>query len=159
MTPKTSLKHVKDRALEESQNKKLIQSEKRQKELGEVFTPTPLVLQILNKLPKNVWQEDKTFLDPSCGNGQFLAVVLMMKLHLGHKNPIDTIYGVDIMQDNVEATRARLLKIAGNTKRNRKVVERNIVCHDGLTYDYEFGRKQEEESAKKDEEFLKSLEK
>lgn len=44
-----------------------------------------------------------------------------------------------IMQDNVDECRARLLKIAGNTKKNRATVEKNIVCSDGLTYDYSFG--------------------
>jgi len=31
-----------------------------------------------------------------------------------------------------------IMKIAGDTKENRKILKKNIVCADGLTYDYEF---------------------
>lgn len=142
--PATSMKVIRELANKESANHDLVRSAERQAELGEVFTPTNLVLDMLKKLPKGkvngVWVEGKTFLDPACGNGQFLAVILIMKKQLGHKNPLDTVFGVDIMQDNVDECRARLLKIAGNNKRNRRIVEQNIVCADGLTYDYSFGR-------------------
>jgi hypothetical protein len=68
---------------------------------------------------------------------------LIRKIELKHKNPLETVYGVDIMQDNVDECRQRLLAIAGNTERNRAIVERNIVCADGLTYDYSFGETEE----------------
>lgn len=67
-----------------------------------------------------------------------MAVVLIIKKQMGHKNPLESIYGVDIMEDNVEECRARLLKIAGNTKKNRAIVKKHLVCADGLTYNYEF---------------------
>jgi len=140
----TSIKTIRKLAYEESQNKKLVKSAERQAELGEVFTPTSLVIEMLKKLPKGkdgVWQEGKTFLDPACGNGQFLAVVLIIKMQMGHKNPLETIFGVDIMEDNVKECRERLLKIAGDTKKNRKILKKNIICADGLTYDYSFGEK------------------
>ncbi len=124
---------------EEGAHSVLMRSIYRKTKHGEVFTPTPLVLEMLQKLPKSVWREDKTFLDPACGNGQFLAAVLIIKRELGHPNPLEKIYGVDIMSDNIDDCRARLLDIAGNTKRNREIVEKNIVCRDGLTYDYSFG--------------------
>lgn len=129
-------------ALKESQTKQLVRSKERQAGLGEVFTPTPLVLEMLKKLPqgqvRGVWKDGKTFLDPACGNGQFLAPILIIKKELYHKQPVSTIYGVDIMPDNVKETRERLLKIAGNRPTNRFHLERNIVCADGLKYDYEF---------------------
>lgn len=141
-------------ALEESKQYQLTRSAQRQKDLGEVFTPTPLVIDILRKLPKGPsgWRDEtKTFLDPACGNGQFLAPILIIKLELGHdpEQALSTIYGVDIMPDNVAETRKRLWKIATKNstdinfkRRCQTIVKRNIVCHDGLTYDYEFnGRK------------------
>ena len=137
MKPKININYCR----EESKNFSLIKSAKRQKELGEVFTPTKLVLQILQKLPKEMWKEGKTFIDPSCGNGQFLAAVLIIKRELGHKNPLETIFGVDIMKDNVEICRNRLLNIVGDTEKNREIVIKNIVCHDGLSYDYAFKAK------------------
>jgi hypothetical protein len=48
---------------------------------------------------------------------------------------LSTIYGVDLMQDNVNECRKRLL--CGRTDLAH-IVERNIVCHDALTYDYSF---------------------
>ena len=110
----------------------------RVKATGEVFTPTPLVEEILDKMdPESFKDPTKTFLDPSCGDGQFLASVLYRKLHNGidFETALSTIYGVDLMDDNVELCRERLLC---GREDLRHIVERNIVCHDALTYDYSF---------------------
>jgi type I restriction-modification system DNA methylase subunit len=120
---------------------KLTKSAKRVKDLGEVFTPKWLVIDMLRKLPHDVWEDDaKTFCDPACGNGNFLAIVLQLKLRLGHDptQALRTIYGVDIMPDNISECKQRLLKIAGDNQTHRKIVETNIVCHDALTYDFSF---------------------
>jgi hypothetical protein len=106
---------------------------------GEVFTPTPLVNNILNDLPKELFTDTtKTFIDPACGDGQFLSEVLIRKLEQGHDftQALSTIYGVDLMPDNVKLTQDRLL--CGHEEL-RHVVEKNIVCADGLDYDYLFG--------------------
>jgi len=111
----------------------------RVKATGEVFTPTPLVLEILGQFPEEVFQDPtKTFLDNSCGDGQFLGEVLIRKLQNGHdfETALGTIYGVDLMPDNVVLCRDRLLC---GREDLRPIVERNIVCHDALTYDYSFG--------------------
>lgn len=105
---------------------------------SEVFTPTPLVNEMLDRLPQEIWDDPtKTFLDPACGDGQFLSEVLIRKLAAGHdfEQALSTIYGVDIMEDNVGLCRTRLL--CGREKL-KHIVTRNIVCHDGLAYDYSF---------------------
>jgi len=110
----------------------------RVKATGEVFTPTPLVQEILKKIPVDQFKDPtKTFLDPSCGDGQFLGEVLIRKMENGStfEQALSTIYGVDLMQDNVDECRKRLL--CGQTHLQH-IVERNIVCHDALTYDYSF---------------------
>lgn len=110
----------------------------RVKATGEVFTPTPLVQEILNQLPVEQFTDTaKTFLDPSCGDGQFLSEVLIRKIENGStfEQALSTIYGVDLMQDNVDECRKRLL--CGQIHLQH-IVERNIVCHDALTYDYSF---------------------
>lgn len=115
----------------------------RVKATGEVFTPTPLVQEILNQLPIEQFQDPtKTFLDPSCGDGQFLSEVLIKKMENGStfEQALSTIYGVDIMEDNVQLCRDRLLC---GQEHLRHIVEKNIVCHDALTYDYSFGEKDE----------------
>lgn len=111
----------------------------RVKATGEVFTPTPLVQEILDKLDPILFTDPtKTFIDPSCGDGQFLGEVLIRKIENGStfEQALGTIYGVDLMQDNVDLCRDRLLC---GREDLRHVVEKNIVCHDGLTYDYSFG--------------------
>jgi hypothetical protein len=110
----------------------------RVKATGEVFTPTPLVEEILDKMDQTLFSDPtKTFLDPSCGDGQFLASVLYRKLENGidFETALGTIYGVDLMQDNVELCRERLLC---GRKDLQHIVERNIVCADGLRYHYRF---------------------
>lgn len=108
------------------------------KQTGEVFTPTKLVLEMIEQLPDDQWEDGKTFLDPTCGNGQFLSAVTIIKRELGHKNPLASVYGVDLMPDNVAETKARLLAIAGDTEANRAIVENNIVEADGLKYHWRF---------------------
>jgi type I restriction-modification system DNA methylase subunit len=113
----------------------------RVKATGEVFTPTPLVektLDCLETQDKSTFSNSsKTFLDPACGDGQFLSSVLYRKLQNGidFETALSTIYGVDLMISNVELCRERLLC---GREDLRHIVERNIVCHDALTYDYSF---------------------
>jgi len=110
----------------------------RTKETGEVFTPTPLVQEMLDKLPEEVFTNPtKTFLDPSCGDGQFLAEVLIRKLenNIPYDQALSTIYGVDLMADNIKLCRDRILC---NQEQYRHIVENNIVCADALTYHYRF---------------------
>ena len=117
----------------------------RVKATGEVFTPTTLVQEILNRLPPELFQDPtKTFLDNSCGDGQFLGEVLIRKMEAGStfEQALSTIYGVDLMQDNVDLCRQRLLC---GREDLRHIVEKNIVCHDALTYDYSFGEPKQPE--------------
>ena len=110
----------------------------RVKATGEVFTPTELVHEMLEQIPIEQFQDaTKTFLDNSCGDGQFLGEVLIRKMENGStfEQALQTIYGVDLMQDNVNLCRERLL--CGQTHLQH-IVEKNIVCHDALTYDYSF---------------------
>ena len=112
----------------------------RVKATGEVFTPTQLVMEILDHLPQEEFTDpESTFLDPACGDGQLLGEVLIRKLENGHdfETALNTIFGVDLMPDNVALCRERLLC---GREDLRHIVEQNIVCHDALTYDYSFGR-------------------
>lgn len=137
---------IKNQCILESKDYFLVKHPDRVKQLGEVFTPTELVLEILEQLPTTVWEDGKTYLDPTCGNGQFLSAVLIIKIALGHKETLSTIYGVDFMQDNVNECQQRLLDIAGDTPANRKIVKHNIRQGDGLLPGaYDFKTQEEEE--------------
>jgi hypothetical protein len=110
----------------------------RVKATGEVFTPTPLVQEMLAQLPNDVFTDpSKTFLDPSCGDGQFLGEVLIRKMENGStfEQALSTIYGVDLMIDNVDLCRERLLC---GREDLRHIVEQNIYQADGLKFSYDF---------------------
>ena len=110
----------------------------RVKATGEVFTPTWLVEKIIDEMDQSLFTDPtKTFLDPSCGDGQFLSSVLYRKLENGtdFETALSTIYGVDLMQDNVDLCRERLLC---GREDLQYIVEKNIVCADGLRYHYRF---------------------
>jgi len=132
------LKQIVDHVRNRSYMSGVDREKSRVKATGEVFTPTPLVQEVLDQLPQELFTDpNKTFLDPSCGDGQFLGEVLIRKMENGStfEQALSTIYGVDLMQDNVELCRERLLC---GREDLRHIVEKNIVCHDGLTYDYSF---------------------
>jgi len=131
----TYIKHLRDREYMSGVDRE----KNRVKATGEVFTPTPLVQEILDQLDPALFTDPtKTFIDPSCGDGQFLSEVLIRKLENGHslEQALSTIYGVDLMPDNIKLTQDRLL--CGHEE-FRSIVEKNIVNHDALTYDYSFG--------------------
>jgi len=110
----------------------------RVKSTGEVFTPTPLVQEVLDQLDTDLYTDsEKTFLDPSCGDGQFLSEILIRKVESGidFEEALKTIYGVDLMPDNVKLCQDRLLC---GREDLRHIVEQNIVCADGVKYHYRF---------------------
>ena len=128
------IKHIRDREYMSGVER----DRTRVKATGEVFTPTPLVQQILDKMDQTAFQDPtKTFLDNSCGDGQFLGEVLIRKIEndIDFETALSTIYGVDLMEDNVALCRERLLC---GREDLRHIVEKNIVCHNALTYDYSF---------------------
>jgi hypothetical protein len=115
------------------------------KQTAEVFTPTSLAQKMLDKLeeetPELFSDPTKTFLDNSCGDGQFLSEVVIRKMERSGcslEQALSTIYGVEFMEDNVNECRKRL---AGPepTESIWEILNKNIVCHDALTYDYSFG--------------------
>lgn len=114
------------------------------KQTAEVFTPTPLVQEMLDKLeesdPTLFLDPNKTFLDNSCGDGQFLSEVVIRKMEKSGcslEHALRTTYGVELMEDNVIECRKRLAG-PNPTPEILEIVNRNIVCHDALTFNYEF---------------------
>lgn len=110
----------------------------RVKATGEVFTPTPLVEEILDRMDPELFKDPtKTFLDPAGGDGQFLASVLYRKLQNGidFETALSTLYCVDLMQDNVDLCRERLLC---GREDLRYIVEKNIICADATRFNYKF---------------------
>ena len=114
------------------------------KQTAEVFTPTLLVQEMLNKLEKEnptlFSDPTKTFLDNSCGDGQFLSEVVIRKMERSGctlEQALSTTFGVDIMEDYVNECIKRLAG-PNPTPEILEIVNKNIICHDALTYDYTF---------------------
>ena len=92
---------------------------------GEVFTAEREVNAMLDLVKQETERIDSRFLEPACGTGNFLAEILRRKLNVvksryGKHRPdyerygviaITSIYGVDILPDNVLECRNRLFDI------------------------------------------------
>ena len=138
-----------------------IKSKKRVAEHGEVFTNEREVKAMCDLVAQECDRIDSRFLEPACGDGNFLAEILTRKLttvkKLYKSNPYDyerysvlaisSVYGVDIMQDNVFECRERLFKlwdkeyksvckkaISDETREAVKyILSKNILCGNALT--------------------------
>lgn len=124
-----------------------VKSKSRVREHGEVFTAEREVKAMCDMIPPEIWQNiESTFLEPACGTGNFLAEIFERKLKLctdvkdGLK-ALNSLFGIDIQQDNVTETRERLLGIfkAHFPEANeftltvaKKFLKTHIVCDDML---------------------------
>lgn len=141
--------------------KKQIKSKNRVQEYGEVFTNEREVKAMCDLVKEETERIDSRFLEPACGDGNFLVEILNRKLDVVkkkyRKSPLDyeknavlaisSIYGVDILIDNVLACRERLFKIWDKAYKNvckndcndqtrdavKFILEKNIVCGNALT--------------------------
>jgi SAM-dependent methyltransferase len=146
---------------------KQIKSKQRVASRGEVFTAAREVNAMLDLVKQETERIDSRFLEPACGDGNFLAEILRRKLEVVkrkyRKNPPDyelyavlaitSIYGIDICSDNVTECRARIFEIfdkeytfnckkAANNETREAVIyilRRNIVCGDALSMKTENG--------------------
>ena len=126
-----------------------------------MFTAEREVNAMLDMVKQETERIESRFLEPACGTGNFLAEILRRKLEVVKtrygKNPADyekyavlavtSIYGVELLQDNVDECRERLFLIfdkdyTSNCKKSandecreavRYVLRRNILCGDALT--------------------------
>ena len=138
-----------------------VKSKKRVADHGEVFTAEREVKAMCDLVKQETERIESRFLEPACGNGNFLAEVLSRKLALVKKrygkSPADyekfsvlavtSIYGVELLPDNAAECRARLFALwdKAYTANNRKyandrcrasvrfILEKNILCGDALT--------------------------
>ena len=146
---------------------KMIKSRERVTDHGEVFTGEREVNAMLDLVKQETDRVDSRFLEPACGDGNFLAEILHRKLAAAKKRAIPprkrkpiplefekqsviavvSLYGVDILIDNVIACRDRLYNIwnaeyeaiCGKETDDqcreavRFILSRNIVCGNALS--------------------------
>jgi len=101
----------------------LVRSRQRVSDHGEVFTPEWMVGDMLDQVKDESERIESRFLEPACGSGNFLVPVLRRKLavvraryaksefELGHQAllAVMSIYGIELLADNVAECRARLV--------------------------------------------------
>ncbi len=102
-----------------------VKTKKRVMDHGEVFTSQREVDAMLDLVKQETQRIDSRFLEPACGNGNFLAEILRRKLEIVESRykksqleferyvitAISSIYGIDILEDNVQECRERLFEI------------------------------------------------
>ena len=144
-----------------------VKSKQRVADHGEVFTADREVNAMLDLVKQETERVDSRFLEPACGDGNFVAEILRRKLEAAKKRAIPpkkkkplpmeyekqsviavaSIYGVDLMMDNVLACRERLYNIWNKeyeaickkevsedcTEAVRFILSRNIVCGNALS--------------------------
>ena len=136
-------------------------SKKRIADHGEVFTAEREVNAMLDLVKQETERIDSRFLEPACGNGNFLAEILRRKLAVVKSRygkhtadyeryaviTVTSIYGVELLPDNTDECRERMFKIfdseymaickkyANDDTREavRHILRHNILCGDALT--------------------------
>lgn len=138
-----------------------IVSKDRVSDAGEVYTAKSEVKAMVDLVAHEAERIESTFLEPACGNGNFLIEILERKLNVVFKKyrksqtecekylvvAVGSIYGIDILPDNVENCRERLFKLFRKQYRQkcksycseefetviRFIISKNIVYGDALT--------------------------
>jgi len=138
-----------------------IKSKQRVSAHGEVLTAKREVNAMLDLVKQETERIDSRFLEPACGDGNFLVEILSRKLHIVgtryNNNQIEyeryavtavaSIYGIDLLEDNVAACRNRVFDIFNTRytelfKDNSKeecreaikyILKLNIIWGDALT--------------------------
>lgn len=107
-----------------SEPEQQVVSKERVTQNGEVFTAKREVNAMLDLVKKESYRIESTFLEPSCGTGNFLVEILRRKLKTASQfannqavwekaalQCLATIYGIELMEDNVSTSRTRLSEI------------------------------------------------
>lgn len=135
----------------------LIKTKQRVTDHSEVFTPSHIVEEMLDLVADEAERIDSRFLEPACGEGNFLRQVLFRKLatvqtkygqseferrHYGLLC-VMCIYGMELLEDNAVVCRQNLVEIFSSfigededeewTRAAQNVMDCNIIQADALT--------------------------
>ncbi len=134
-----------------------IKSKQRVSEHGEVFTSPHLAEAMLDLVKDETVRIDSRFLEPACGSGNFLVIILQRKLDAVVKKygksdfenrhysllAVMSIYGIELLTDNIAECRQNVLDIlTAHLKLDDKdtllnaasyVLSQNLVHGDAMT--------------------------
>lgn len=145
----------------DDQQERQVVSKQRVADHGEVYTAKREVNAMLDLVKEETERIDSRFLEPACGTGNFLVEILNRKMEavrkqfsknrheydLASAQAVSSMYGVELLPDNVEICRSRLLEQYLDTYRKhlsadaspalerciRFLLRKNILCGDALT--------------------------
>jgi len=148
-------------------NNNQIKIKKRVRNYGEVFTPDFIVEDMLDLVVNETHRIESRFLEPACGDGNFLIKILKRKIEVVKKNykksqfdyekysllAISSLYGVELLEDNTQKARERLYDyfykkysklfkkaISSEFLKNIEyLLSKNIIQGDALTLKYPSG--------------------
>jgi len=102
----------------------------RLKATGEYFTPSNIIVDSLEEIVDKE-ELSKNFVDRMCGDGNWLVEILILKMQNGmdFESALKTLWGSDLMQDNIDLCRDRLLC---NQTHLRPIVDNQIICGDAF---------------------------
>ena len=138
-----------------------IKSKERVSKHGEVFTNEREVKAMCDLVKQETERIESRFLEPACGNGNFLAEILERKLVIVKRRygksqsdyerysflAVSSLYGVELLEDNAQECRERLFSIwdteyttlfRGRVLEQcreaiRYLLSKNILCGDALS--------------------------
>ena len=135
------LKKYKKHLLDRKYMSGVDRDEARVRATAEVFTPDDMVKHLVNWVGEDeVRDPEKRIIDPTCGDGQFLAYILYCRLKAGVPllDALRTIYGIEKEHDNVDMCRARLRCGHDDNEDVVKIVNDNIFEGNALEYHMRF---------------------
>lgn len=108
---------------------------------GEVFTNTREVNAMLDMLPEDTFMPDKTFLEPTCGEGVFILEILKRKFanckkRADYTASIQSVYGMELQEDNVKICIDNIINLCNEyfkpTKKDIELINNHIIQADSL---------------------------
>ena len=118
----------------------------------EDFTPPEVIEMLFKDIPQDLYTDfSKTFCDPCAGIGNILVYVLNRRLEYCKSeddilNALSTLYGIELMEDNLEELHYTLLNaILINSEYNSdifiskiwEILKRNFVCSCAMEWNFE----------------------
>lgn len=125
------------------QTENLTKEEKIRK-FGEVFTPPEIVEQMLDMLEREspgCFAPEKTFLEPTCGEGVFVCGILQRKFancttDAERRLAIRSVWAMELQTDNVEKTIRAVTELCEGvfrlTKFDRETIKDHVIQADAL---------------------------
>ena len=120
---------------------------KRRKKTQEFYTPYSIIKKMIDKIEPEMWADlTQTFLDPAMGNGNIILGILYRRIvehGVDWRTALETLYGVELMQDNVDETKERIIDLLNklNIEYDKdvayEIMNHNLVCSNFFDWDFD----------------------